>query len=96
MCIRDRNTFPHVKIFGEETAQAVFNNTGIRPQVLKKLNCNFSFPINVGVGNFPKLIERSTDIYRGIMPDVEVLEDFESTLNGEDAIYKAIYEYYNK
>jgi len=90
------NTFPHVKIFGEETAQAVFNNTGIRPQVLKKLNCNFSFPINVGVGNFPKLIERSTDIYRGIMPDVEVLEDFESTLNGEDAIYKAIYEYYNK
>jgi hypothetical protein len=30
------------------------------------------------------------------MPDVEVFEDIESYLKGEDAIYKAIYEYYNK
>ena len=88
--------FPHAKIFGEETAQAVYNNIGVMPQVLKKLNCYFCFPSYIGEGNFPKLIERSTDIYRGIMPDVEVFEDIESYLKGEDAIYKAIYEYYNK
>ncbi|HPX25485.1 MAG TPA: S41 family peptidase, partial [Treponemataceae bacterium] len=88
------STFPHVKIFGEETGQAVFNYTGTWPQVLKKLNCTFEYPTQID--NVPKLVERSTDTSRGIIPDVEVLEDFASTLNGEDAIYKAIYEYYNK
>ena len=86
--------FPHVKIFGEETGQAVFNYTAVHPQTLKKLNCYFGYPTQID--NVPQLTKRSTDTSRGTFPDVEVLEDFESSLNGEDTIYKAIYEYYNK
>ncbi len=88
--------FPHVKLFGEETGQAVSGNTAVRPQILKKIECSFNFPMNYLSGGFPNLLERNPDPARGAVPDVEVLGDFESSLNGEDAIYKAIYEYYNK
>ena len=39
---------------------------------------------------------RSTDTSRGTFPDVEILETFEGYLKGEDAVYKAIYEYYKE
>jgi hypothetical protein len=86
--------FPHVKIFGEETGQAVLNYTAVHPQTLKRLNCHFAYPTQID--NVPQLTMRSTDTSRGTFPDVEILETFEGYLKGEDAVYKAIYEYYKE
>ena len=91
--------FPHVKIFGEETGQAVFNYTNV-PIInkLKKLNCNFNFPKQLD--EVPELYKRAaevthSDVHRGTLPDVEVYEKFEDFMKGEDTIYNAIYDYFN-
>lgn len=87
--------YPHARIFGEETGQAVFNYTGVyKNNVLKKLNITYCWP--GWIAEAPELYARSKDIHRGTMPDVEVGETLEGYLNGEDSIYRAIYEYYNK
>jgi len=92
--------YPEVKIFGEETGQAVFNYTNV-PKInkLKKLNCNFSFPKQLD--EVPELYKRAaevthSDVHRGTLPDVEVYEKFEDFMKGEDTIYNAIFDYFNK
>ena len=85
--------FPDVKIFGEETGESVFNYTNGYSYDLKKLNCTFVFPI--WEDNLEQIKTRSDDPYRGTMPDIEVYENFDDFLNGEDSIYNAIYEYFN-
>ena len=86
--------FPETKIFGEETGEAIFNYTDVRPwNKLKYLNCVFNCPIMID--DLPTLTARATDIYRGTMPDVEVAETYEGYIKGEDSVYKAIYEYFN-
>ena len=91
--------YPEVKIFGEETGQAVFNYTNV-PIInkLKKLNCNFNFPKQLD--EVPELYKRAaevthSDVHRGTLPDVEVYEKFEDFMKGEDTIYNAIYDYFN-
>ncbi len=86
--------FPDAKLFGEEMGQAVFNYTGDRPETLKKLKCEFWFPLLVD--DLEVIKKRADNIYRGIMPDVEVSESYEAFMQGEDAIYTAIYAYFNK
>lgn len=86
--------FPDLKIFGEETGQAVFNYTYVRTGVLKKLKCAYYCPTSPD--DVPELVKRSKDMYRGTMPDVEVFEEYTGFLKGEDTIYKAIYTYFNK
>ena len=85
--------YPNVKIFGEETGQAVFNYTGLKFLNLKYLNIQIAWP--GFVDEVPELYARAKDIHRGTFPDVEVGETSEGYLNGEDSIYKAIYEYFN-
>jgi len=86
--------YPDVVIFGEETGESVFNYTSVNPaNKLKKLGCVFIFPTIID--DVPQLYERSSDINRGTMPDVEVAENFEGYQKGEDSIYKAIYNYFN-
>lgn len=85
--------YPHAKIFGEETGQAVFNFTGVYKTTLKKLNIEYCWP--GFIAEVPELYARSMDIHRGTLPDVEVGETIEGYINGEDSIYKAIYDYYN-
>ena len=92
-------TYPHLKIFGEETGQAVFNYTGVSPNnLLKKLNCYFTFPNQID--DIPELYKRAqevthTDIHCGTFPDVPAYESYKDWLNGEDTIYNTIYAYYN-
>ena len=88
------DVFPKTVIFGEETGQAVFNYTYVMPYALRKLNCQFIFP--QVLDDNPVLRVRAQDIYRGTMPDVEVHERYEDYMNGEDTIYNAIYEYFQK
>jgi hypothetical protein len=91
--------YPQVKIFGEETGQAVFNYTNINPNnYLKKLNCYFSFPMQLD--EVPELYKRAqevthTDVHCGTFPDVPAGESFKDWLYGEDAIYNTIYDYFN-
>jgi hypothetical protein len=62
---------------------------------LKGLNCKFAFP--KVLDEYTPLIElkkRTDSYYRGIMPDVEVCENFEDFMKGEDTIYNAIYDYF--
>ena len=93
-------TFPKVKIFGEETGQAVLNYTSVSPNnVLKKLNCIFLYPNQLE--ETPELYKRAqevmhSDIHRGTMPDVEVYESFEDFMNGKDMVYDTIYEYFSE
>ena len=93
--------FPKAVIFGEETGQAILNYTDIYfSNVLKYLQCEFIFPQAVDTFN-EYLIKRAnevthSDIHRGTFPDVEVSEKFEDFMKGEDTIYNAIYEYFNK
>ena len=93
--------YPDVKIFGEETGQAVFNYTN-RPLTnkLKALNCEFAFPKQLDE-DVPELYKRArevthSDVHRGTLPDVEVSECFEDFMKGEDTIYNTIYDYFNK
>ena len=93
--------YPDVKIFGEETGEAVFNYTN-RPLTnkLNALNCDFAFPKQLDE-DVPELYKRArevthSDVHRGTLPDVEVFEKFEDFMNGEDTIYNAIYEYFQK
>ena len=88
------DVFPDATVFGEETGQAVFNYTMVMPYRLHYLNFDFKFPQIVD--DLPVLKARAKDIYRGTMPDVEIQESFEDYINGEDTIYNAIYEYFNK
>jgi hypothetical protein len=87
--------FPDVKLFGEETGQAVFNYTCVQySKKLKNLYCNFIYPRLAD--DLPELEKRSKDIHRGTIPDIEVMEGFEGSINGEDTIYKTIYDYFCK
>ena len=87
---------PNTKIFGEETGQAIFNYTGLAFEELKGLNCKFAFPkVLDEYTPLTELKKRTDSYYRGIMPDVEVYENFEDFMNGEDAIYNAVYEFFN-
>ncbi len=85
--------FPDVKIFGGETGESVFNYTNGFNYELTKLNCIFIFPI--WEDNLEQIKTRSDDPYRGTMPDIEVQENFDDLINGEDSIYNAIYDYFN-
>ena len=93
--------YPQVKIFGEETGQAVFNYTDVDiNNNRKKLNCHFNFP-HILDTEIPELYKRAeevthSDIHCGTLPDVEVYEKFEDFMKGEDTIYNKIYEYFNK
>ena len=91
--------FPKTVIFGEETGQAIFNYTDIYfSNIMKNLQCEFIFPQAVDTFN-EYLIKRAkevthSDIHRGTLPDVEVSENFEDFMKGEDTIYNAIYDYF--
>lgn len=91
--------YPQVKLFGEETGQAVFNYTLVSPNnYLKKLNCYFTYP--TVLDDVPELYKRAqevthTDIHCGSFPDVPAYESYEEWLHGEDGIYNAIYNYFN-
>ena len=91
--------YPQVKLFGEETGQAVFNYTWVSPNnLLKKLNCYFTYPTILD--DVPELYKRAqevthTDIHCGTFPDVTAYESYEEWLHGEDGIYNAIYDYYS-
>jgi hypothetical protein len=84
--------FPNIKIFGEETGQAVFNYTAVYAQTMQRLNCTFCCPMEID--SLPTMEKRSTDIHRGIMPDVEVACTYADLMKGEDTVYKAIREYF--
>jgi hypothetical protein len=84
--------FPNIKIFGEETGQAVFNYTVVYPQTMSRLNCTFCCPIQIE--SLPTMEKRATDTHRGIMPDVEVMCTYADLLKGEDTVYKTIREYF--
>jgi hypothetical protein len=84
--------FPNIKLFGEETGQAIFNYTSVPIQTKPRLNCTFSCPLEID--SLPMMEKRSTDIHRGIMPDVEVMCSYEDLMKGEDTIYKAISKYF--
>ena len=87
---------PDAKIFGEETGEAIFNYTGVRNEELKALKCKIIFPMYLDeISPLTNLKKRTSEYYRGIMPDVEVQEDFEVFMQGEDANYNAIYNYFN-
>lgn len=89
------NVCPDAKIFGEETGQAIYNYTGIKFDELKSMNCKLAFPMWLDeISPLTVAKERSDNHYRGIMPDVEVPENFEVFMQGEDAIYNAIYDYF--
>ena len=91
------NVCPNAKIFGEETGQAIHNYTGVKNEELKALNCKFGFPLFLDeLTPLTTIKERTDEYYRGIMPDVEVCENFEDFMNGEDSIYNAVYDYFNK
>jgi hypothetical protein len=85
--------FPNIKIFGEETGQAILNYTLVNPQTMLRLNCTFLCPTQID--SLPTMEKRSTNIHRGIMPDVEVTCTYADLMKGEDTIYKAIREYFN-
>lgn len=88
---------PNAKIFGEETGQAIHNYTGTVNEVLKSMNCRIYIPRFLDeITPLPELKKRTDSYYRGIMPDVEVYENYEDFMKGEDTIYNAIYEYFNK
>ncbi len=88
--------FPDAKIFGEETGEAIYNYTGIRNEELKALKCKIIFPMYLDeISPLTNLKKRTSEYYRGIMPDVEVQENFDDFINGEDSIYNAIYDYFN-
>lgn len=87
---------PNAKIFGEETGQAIYNYTGTANEVLKGMNARFFFPRFLDeISPLPELKKRTDSYYRGIMPDVEVFEKYEDFMKGQDAIYNAIYDYFN-
>lgn len=92
--------FPKTVIFGEETGQAIYNYTDIYfSNILKTLQCEFIFPQGLDTAN-EYLIKRArevthSDIHRGTLPDVEVYENFEDFMKGEDTIYNAIYDYFD-
>ena len=91
--------YPQVKLFGEETGQAVLNYTWVSPNNhLKKLNCYFTYPTILD--DVPELYKRAqevthTDVHCGTFPDVPAYESYEEWLRGEDGIYNKIYEYFN-
>lgn len=88
---------PSAKIFGEETGQAIYNYTGLAFEELKGINCKFAFPMVLDEYTpLTELKKRTDSYYRGIMPDVEVYERFEDFMKGEDTIYNAIFDYFNK
>ena len=90
------SVFPDAKIFGEETGEAIYNYTGVLTEELKSLKCNIVFPMFLDeISPLTKLKERSADQYHGVMPDIEVHENFDDFINGEDSIYNAIYDYFN-
>ena len=91
------NVCPDAKIFGEETGQAINNYTGLNFEDLKSMGCKLAYPIWLDeITPLTALKERSDNYYRGIMPDVEVSENFEDFMKGEDTIYNAIYDYFTK
>ncbi len=85
--------FPEAVLFGEETGQAVFNYTAVRPYLLQKLNCTFVYPAQTDES--PVLKTKTTDVHRGTMPDVEVMESFPVFRSGGDTVYKAIDAYFH-
>ena len=87
---------PDTKIFGEETGQAIYNYTGVANEELKAMKSKIIFPMYLDeLSPLTNLKKRTTEYYRGIMPDVQVFESFEDFSKGEDAIYNAIYDYFN-
>lgn len=84
--------FPDIKIFGEESGQAISNYTMVIPETLKRLNANFIFPFEKD--SMPALEQRAQDVTRGIIPDIEVKNTFDDFMNGRDAVYEAISQYY--
>lgn len=47
------------------------------------------------VDDTPTLHERFEDTSRGVIPDVQVLEDYNILLTGKDAVYLEIEQYFN-
>lgn len=86
-------TFPEAVLFGEESGQAIDNYTYTHPYDLKHLKCMFCYPS--AVDDTPTLHERFEDTSRGVIPDVQVLEDYNILLTGKDAVYLEIEQYFN-
>lgn len=85
-------TFPNAVLFGEESGQAIDNFTCVYPYELKHLKCMFSYPTSMD--DTPTLHEKFNDTSRGVIPDVQVLDDYNILFTGKDAAYLAVEEYF--
>lgn len=80
--------FPDIKIYGDETAQAVDNFTEINQIELDSLGVWLCFPT---LDDYvPLLASRAADKKKGVIPDVFVVQTFEDYTDGIDSIYSRI------
>ena len=80
--------FEHVKLYGEETGQAIHHYTETRQVALSNMNLTLVVPTTCGDEKI--LFDRYKDSSRGILPDVEVYRTYEDSINGVDTIYERI------
>ena len=78
----------HVKLYGEETGQAIHNYTYPKGYELSFLPWVLSVPITK---DYEKMIvEKYGDVVKGVTPDVSVDQTYEDYMNGIDTVYQRI------
>lgn len=77
--------FDDVTLYGEETGLAIHNYTDVSGSILPNTG-NI-----VGIVDhedwFGAINERASDLSRGVMPDVEVMQNYDDYVNGIDDVY---------
>lgn len=77
-----------VKLYGEETGQAIHNYTKVGGYELSSLPWELWVPI---AKDYEKMIvEKYGDVVKGVTPDVSVDETYEDYMNGIDTVYQRI------
>lgn len=78
--------FDDVTLYGEETGLAVHNYTAVQKVALYNTGSVLGIPTHEDYCHV--IHKRSKNVYKGVMPDVEVVQTFEGYVNGIDEVYR--------
>lgn len=78
--------FKNVTIYGEETNRAIHNYTYARPFELSELGIVFWAP--TAEDNIRALDKKYSDLSKGIIPDVAVVQTYDDFIHGIDTVYE--------
>lgn len=77
--------FTDVTLYGEETGLAVHNYTSCASVILPNTQSELMITQHQDFSH--KLITRAEDVFKGVLPDIEVKQSFSNYLNGIDDVY---------